>query len=175
MSRKILWKSGKLDKVLMEKAYSRIVSETDMEIVEFMEGMALKESKENCVIMPGAYLCVKRREEKMYVRPDTYDLLNDGEKEGVICFLGKVAMVKAKKVSELEYHINAVQVTLKCPACFAFLLMSELEKLQDKVKHFTVKIYVPEKGELLNIYMGLLKNMYPWADIVIEIVKKING
>jgi len=164
MMRKILWQWGKLDKELMESAYARAEKNGDSDILEMMEERALAEAKANCVIIPGAFLYVNHGDERIKVTPETFGKLNEGEVEGVICFLGKVGLMKREE-SEGEIKILTTPAIMKCPACASFQLLEELERMEGTTNGVSYKIYVGGKNDFLGVCMGFLKKTYPRADI----------
>ncbi|MBQ7242277.1 MAG: hypothetical protein IJS35_05800 [Firmicutes bacterium] len=164
MKRRILWQWGKLNKETMETAYARAEKNGDSDILEMMEERALAEAKAHCVIIPGAFLYVNHGEERIKVTPETFDKLNEGEVEGVICFLGKVGLMKREE-SGKNITILTTPAILKCPSCAAFQLMEELENIDGKTEEMSYKICVGGKNDFLGVCMGFLKKTYPWADI----------
>lgn len=164
MKRRILWQWGKLNKETMETAYARAEKNGDSDILEMMEERALAEAKAHCVIIPGAFLYVKHGEERIKVTPETFDKLNEGEVEGVICFLGKVGLMKREE-SGKNITIFTTPAILKCPSCAVFQLMEELENMDGKTEEMSYKICVGGKNDFLGVCMGFLKKTYPWADI----------
>lgn len=165
MNRKIFWRHGKRNISVMENAYKRAEEIGGTDILEVMEDEALKEAEKHCVIIPGAKLYVNRKTEKLAVTPENFHLLKEDEIEGVICFIGKIALARREDDSQDVVKIHTSPAVLKCPSCSAFQLMEEMENAKEENAAVSYKIYMSEKNDLFGVYMSFLKTAYPKVGI----------